>query len=470
MSLLEESLSSAAQKVLTQCLKTRATTEAQKIISMAPLHAQKKLETFARPHEKPLPVSDILAEAEEIFEYRTRCDHPRFFGFIPGPGSDSSWLGEVLNTAYNTHAGSWLQSSGPTTIERTLLSWMAQDLIGFPSTGGGCFVSGGSMANLSAMITARDQRLTFEQRAAAVIYTSEQTHSSVGKGIRIIGFHESQLRKIPCDEGFRMDTAALQRVIREDKAAGKIPFLLVGNAGATNTGSVDPFEELAEIAKSEGMWLHADGAYGASAVLSTSRRHVLNGLKHCDSVSWDGHKWLFQTYGCGMILLRDRRELLKTFTTSAEYIQDAIEMDDTQPNMWNYTPELTRPSRAMKLWFSLRAQGLDKIDQDVTHAFKLAEAAQAALEKSPNWEILSPAQMAIICFRFRPAGVPEDQLDELNKKISLIAIENNLCAPLTTRLRGVLVLRICSINPDLTEKQMEDIVTGLQEIGESLLK
>jgi glutamate/tyrosine decarboxylase-like PLP-dependent enzyme len=277
------------------------------------------------------------------------------------------------------------------------------------------------------------------------------------------------VRKIACDEAMRINTSLLRSAIENDKALGKIPFLIVGNAGTTNTGSVDPFTELAAIAKEHNLWLHADGAYGASALLCQSRRHVLGGLDLCDSLSWDAHKWLFQTYGCGMVLVRNRKLLTESFGTTAEYTQDAAEAGESLPNFWNYGPELTRPARAMKLWFSLQLLGLDAISEAIEHGFVLAEVAQSSLQRLPGWEILSPAQMGIVCFRYKPTGVSLSNLDELNMRISQAAIEKNLAAPLTTRIRGVLVLRICSIHPGLAIDEMVSIIEGLDEIACSLV-
>lgn len=458
-----------AHKVVELCVQERQTVPSQPIVSIIPAQNEREIGSIAKPSQAPASIEATLSHAEKIFGYRVRMDHPRFFGFIPSPASDLSWLGEILNSAYNTHAGSWYQSSGPSAVEKNLLSWLARDVIGYPETAGGCFVSGGSMANLSALMVARDQKLSFEQRNKAVAYTSDQTHSSLAKGLGILGFHHTQIRKVPCDDKMRISTALLRSAIEEDKASGKIPFLIVGNAGTTNTGTVDPFPELAAIAKEQNLWLHADGAYGASALLCKSRRSILNGIELCDSLSWDAHKWLFQTYGCGMVLVQNRKNLTSSFGTTAEYTQDAAETAESLPNFWNYGPELTRPARAMKLWFSFQLLGLDAIDDAINHGFELAEIAQSSLERLPDWEIVSSAQMGIICFRYKPSGISAASLDDLNTKISQKAIEQNLAAPLTTRLKGVLVLRICSIHPGLSGEEMVAIIDGLNQIAQSLL-
>jgi L-2,4-diaminobutyrate decarboxylase len=462
-------LAEIAEKLLKQCIDGRQTVARQPIIKVVQSDVEAKLQELAKPSAEPAPLESVLSNADEIFDYRVRMDHPRFFGFIPSPASDLSWLGDILNTAYNTHAGSWYQSSGPSAIEKSLINWMTQDVIGFPDSAGGCFVSGGSMANLTALMVARDQKLAFEDRTKAIIYMSEQTHSSIGKALRVLGFHSSQIRKIDFDEKFRIRVDVLQDTIEQDRRNNNKPFLVIGNCGTTNTGTVDPFEQLAEITRREDLWLHADGAYGASTALAKHRKSIIQGLELCDSLSWDAHKWLFQTYGCGMVLLRDRKLLVQSFGTSAEYIQDAAEGEEIYPNFWNYGLELTRPARAMKLWFSFQLLGLDAIDAAIERGFSLAEAAESALKQLQNWEILSPAQMGIVCFRYAPPDHPTELLDDLNRMISTKAIEENLAAPLTTKLYSKVCLRICSIHPDLNNKEMVDIVHGLDRIATELI-
>ena len=463
-------LMSSTLKVVKLSLENRQSIADQPIVKVTQPETAQKFSQLAKPECRPIPIDTILENAREVFDHRIRMDHPKFFGFIPSPASDWSWLGEILNAAFNTHAGSWIQSSGPSAIEQSLISWLAQDLLGFPETAGGCFVSGGSMANLSALMVARDQKLSFEDRPRAVVYTSEQTHSSVVKGLRILGFHNNQVANIECDHGFRMNTSALQQHIDEDRRQGKKPFLVVGNCGTTNTGSIDPLGELAAIARKEDLWFHIDGAYGASVALSKKRKNLLKNVSLCDSISWDAHKWLFQTYGCGTVLVRDRQLLMDSFRTGAEYTQDASDGPEEFPNFWNYTAELTRPARAMKLWFSFQILGLDAVENAIDHAFELAETAQSTLERLEHWQILSPAQMGIICFRNKPPGVDEDTLENLNKEISRIAIAKNVAAPLTTRLSGKLVMRICSMHPGLKNEEMAQIIRDLDQIAQSLVQ
>lgn len=457
-----------ADRVLQQCLRARQATADQEIVKVAPTLTVNDIKALARPTEGPGDIEKILDDAKFIFDHRVRMDHPRFLGFIPSPASDISWLGEVLNTAYNTHAGSWYQSSGPSAVESTLISWFAE-VVGLPQTAGGCFVSGGSMANLTAMMAARDRKLSFEDRSEACIYLSSQTHSSIKKGLNILGFHSRQLRTIDCTNGRCIDVDKLEEAAKHDKEEGKIPFLVIANCGTTNTGSIDHFNEIKSITVRYDMWLHADGAYGATVSLSMRYKQLVSGLHLCDSLSWDAHKWLFQTYSCGLVLVRDRSWLTETFATSAEYIQDAAEGGNEFPNFWNYGMELTRPARAMKLWFYLRAIGLDAVGDMIDHGIHLAEVAEKELVLLPSWSIISRAQLGILCFRFAPPDVLPGGLDALNQAISRKAIEMNLAAPLTTRLDGNVVLRMCSIHPELNIEQMKNMVHGLDKVARSML-
>lgn len=223
-----------------------------------------------------------------------------------------------------------------------MLSWFCERA-GLPAgTAGGLFVSGGSMANLTALAAARDAVLGEGGWERGVAYVSEQTHSSVAKGLHVIGVPRDHVRVVPCDGAFRMDVAALERAVAADEAAGLRPFVAVATAGTTNTGSVDPLREVARVCRAHGLWMHVDGAFGAS-VLLTRHRGMLDGVELADSLLWDAHKWLFQTYSCGMVLVRDRAHLVSTYAAHPEYLRDLEGGGVTNP--WDLGPELTRPAR-----------------------------------------------------------------------------------------------------------------------------
>lgn len=407
-----------------------------------------------RPFE--VVVDEMLGD---IYPYRARVDHPRYFAFIPSPAAPLSWIGDLLTAVHNPHAGSWLQSSGPSCIEIELVAWLCAQ-IGFPQAAGGLFVSGGSMANLTALTAARDRMLDEDGRASGVAYVSEQTHSSVAKGLKIIGFLDRQIRKVAVDADFRMNVGRLAEAIACDRAAGLTPFAVVASAGTTNTGSIDPLGAIADLCAAKRLWMHVDGAYGASVLLSPTHRELLSGIERADSVSWDAHKWLFQTHGCGVVLLRDRQRLLDTFHTRPEYLRDAQTQDDAV-NFWDFGPELTRPARSLKLWLTLQTLGSRAVGEMIDHGFRLAEWAENELERLPDWRIVSPAQLAIVNFRFAPPGFSEEALDAMNSGISRRALAEGFAGVLTTQLSGRTALRICAIHPDATEADMRETIRRL---------
>ncbi|MBU5592975.1 aspartate aminotransferase family protein [Clostridium sp. MSJ-4] len=416
---------------------------------------------------KGCPIDTVVTEMmEEVYKYRALSNHPRFFGFVPGPASMLSWLGDIMTAAYNIHAATWSTSSAASCIEQNLIHWLCTKA-GYTKKSGGLFVSGGSMANMTALTAARDKILKEEKQHLGVAYVSEQTHSSVAKGLRIIGIPNTRIRKIPTDPWFRMDINQLKAAIEADIADGLIPFVVVASAGTTNTGSIDPLQEIASICHSYDIWMHVDGAYGASVLLTKKYKHLLKGIEAADSISWDAHKWLFQTYSCGMVLVKDRSNLFNSFNAHPEYLKD-LEAKEGQVNYGDMGMELTRPARGLKLWFTLQVMGSDAIGYAIEHGFQLAEWAEDELKKKKDWEILSHAQLAIVNFRFAPSDLTEKQIDELNQNISKAIIDDGYAGVFTTELNGKKVLRICALNPDATESDMRNTVNLLNEYAKEL--
>ena len=455
LSFTDESL----QRIVDALLVAHRNVPGEPVVRIADAQAVERLRTVEIP-AVGRPLEQVVGTMlKEIYPYRMRMDHPRCFAFVPSPVSPLSWLGDLLTAVHNPHAGSWLQSSGPSAVERKLIEWL-NSKIGFPETSGGLFVSGGSMANLVALAAARDRMLDDQSRHLGVAYVSEQTHSSVVKGMKILGLIDGQIRRVPTDSQWRLDVAHLERTIAADLNNGLKPFVVVASAGTTNTGSIDPLNAIADSCASTGLWMHVDGAYGASISLSPRHRTLLDGIERADSVSWDAHKWLFQTYGCGMLLVRNRGHLSDSFHTNPEYLRDA-QFDEERINYWDFGQELTRPARALKLWLTLQALGSDAVGEAVAHGFQLADWAEAELQLHPDWEIVTPPQLAIINFRYAPAGRTEGELDTLNRAISRRAIEEGYASVLTTQLRGRTVLRICAIHPDASESDMRETIRRL---------
>ena len=401
-------------------------------------------------------VDDLL---REVFPSGMRTDHPRFMAFIPSPASPLSWLGELLTSIHNAHAGAAAQSEGATAVERAVLRTLC-DAAGLPSAAGGLFVSGGSMANLAGLCVARDRMLLEGDRARGLAYVTAETHASVAKALRILGLLDRQIRTVPTDAVQRMDVASLQGMIAADRAEGGAPFAVVASAGTTSTGAVDPLGPVADVCAAETLWLHIDGAYGASALLSPTHRGLLAGIERADSVTWDAHKWLFQTYGCGILLVRDRALLAPSFALSSDYLRDGA-ADGGEPNFWDMGPELTRPARAIRLWLTLQAVGLDGMAAAIAHGFCLAEAAERAVRATPGWEVASPARMAIVTFRFAPDGLSPEVADAAGAEAARRLAQNGFALVGTTRVDGRFALRICAIHPRATLDDMAETIRRL---------
>ncbi|MFC9709483.1 pyridoxal phosphate-dependent decarboxylase family protein [Paenibacillus sp. NPDC056933] len=401
---------------------------------------------------------------EDVYQYGYSVNHPRYLGFVPGPASMISWLGDVMTAAFNRHAGSWMSSPAANSIEQGLIKWLCEQA-GFNENSGGLFVSGGSMANLTAMTAARDEVLDEKTQHLGVAYVSDQTHSSVAKGLRIIGIPDSRIRKVAVDSDFKMSAKHLEDLVQKDIRDGLVPFIVIASAGTTNTGSVDPFEVISLLCQRYGMWMHVDGAFGASVLLNKTHKHLLKGIELSDSISWDAHKWLFQTYACGMVLVKNNKHLFNSFNVQPEYLKD-LKTEDDSFNPWDYGIELTRPTRGLKLWFTLQVMGSDGISNAIEHGFQLAKWAEDELRKNAEVEIVSAAHMSIVNFRYNPLNMTEDQKDELNQIISYKILDSGYAGIFTTELNGKKVLRICALHPGTTEMDIRGTVKLLNHFFE----
>ena len=315
---------------------------------------------------------------------------------------------------------------------------------------GGIFTSGGSMANLTAIVTARGVKCG-DDFSKAIIYLSDQAHSSNIKAIRILGFRKEQIRIIPTDAEFKFSLNKLKNAIAKDRLEGLQPFCLIATAGTTNTGTVDPLLEISKICKSEHIWFHIDGAYGGAAILAKDGKNLLKGISKADSLTVDPHKWFFQPYEMGCLLVRNSSWLKNTFTEKPEYLRD-IEGNTSEINFYDHGVQLTRRFRALKFYMSIKTYGLKAFRKAITYSIDLTENVEKILRKSPNWEVISPATLAVINFRLNPIGanLNEKQLDEINQFVSQQVVASQEALLVTTLLNGQVVLRMCLINPRTT--------------------
>ncbi len=437
-------------------------------VSDVPDRAEIKARLGGAVPEQGRPPEEAFEEAmREIFSSMAHLQHPRFFAFVPSPSNFVGVLADALATGMNPFLGSWAVAAGPAQIELNVLGWL-RGVCGLPETAGGLFVSGGSMANLTALAAARHLRLA-DDTAGATIYCSDQTHSSIDRALRVLGFAEDQLRKLQTDDQFRLDLASLRRAVDEDRESGLRPFCVVANAGTTNTGAVDPLVELSDFCRARNLWLHADGAYGAPTMLTEKGRRALGGLSRADSLSLDPHKWLFQPIETGCVLLRDRLDLLRTFHVLPEYLRD-VKGGEEETNFRDYGVQLTRSFRALKLWLSLQVFGESGFRAAVARGIELAELAEAEVRESSGWEIVSPAQLGIVAFRYAPPSLDAAALDKLNRALVDALKRDGFAMISSTELRGRTALRMCTINPRTTDEDIRATVARLGELAAELRK
>jgi aromatic-L-amino-acid decarboxylase len=403
--------------------------------------------------------------AHEVFSPMSHNAHPRFFAYVPGPGNFVGAMADALAAAFNPFAGAWAMAPGAAQVELVTVDWL-RDLCGLPEGAGGLFVSGGSMANLTALAVARHQRLG-EDFGRAVLYCSDQTHSSIERGAGVLGFRADQLRRLPVDDGYRLRMDALEAAVAEDAAAGRVPFCVVGNAGTTNTGAVDPLPRIAELCRARGMWMHVDGAYGAAAALTEAGRRALRGLEEADSVSLDAHKWLFQPFECGCVIVREGGLLKDTFRLVPEYLRDTDRASE-EVNFRDWGVQLTRGFRALKLWMTVQVFGMDVLRDAVAWGVALAEAAEDELRASGAWEVVTPAQLGIVTFRCRRAGLDASAMDDLQRRLTAALSADGFAMLSTTVLDGRTVLRLCIINPRTTEADVRETVRRLERLARDL--
>ena len=413
------------------------------------------------PEEGRDPHAILDQVEEDVLPNTMRVDHPRFFGFVPGPNNFIGVLADALAAGFNVFSGTWISGAAAAQVELVVIDWL-RELCGLPDTARGLFTSGGSMANVTALAAARHAVLD-DDVTDAVAYCSDQTHTSVDRALRLLGFAPDQLRRLPADDQFRLDPDALRDAIQIDRDAGCRPFCVIANAGTTNTGAVDPLPALADVAATEDLWLHVDGAYGAPAVVCERGREQLAGLDRVDSLTMDPHKWLFQPFEIGGVLVRDERHLRRAFRLEAEYLEDAIGEED-EVNFSAYGIQLTRSFRALKLWMTLKVFGRQHVATAVRRGFERAEQAEQMLRDRDAWAIVTPAQMGIVTFRCVPDGWTEDEVDALNRRLAPAVSGEGEIFLTQTSLHGRPVLRLCPINPRTTIEDLRKTIDRLDAI------
>ena len=403
------------------------------------------------PREPGSVEEAIALLADDALMQMQHAAHPRYFARVPSPASYTGILGDWLGVGFNAIAASWAGGSGPTQLELTVVDWL-RELLGFPAGTEGLLVSGGSLGNATALATARAAGFD------GAVYISDQTHSSITRDLRALGFGEEQIRLVPATDRFRWNAWELTAAIAADRAQGAI---VVATAGTTNTGAVDPLAALADLCAARDLWLHVDGAYGAPAALAPSGHPALVGLERADSLTVDPHKWLFQPYDIGCVLVRRPGALQRCYAVNPEYLHDVRSVNPGEVDLGDYGFELSRRARATKLWLTFRTHGSRRIAGAIERSLVFTERVQRWIEADPYWELVTPAQLAVICFAARELSADE------HRRRALRMTHSGFAAVSCTELDGRAVYRLCLINPLTTEDDVRETLRRLRSPHEA---
>jgi glutamate/tyrosine decarboxylase-like PLP-dependent enzyme len=390
---------------------------------------------------------------------------PRFFGYVHGSGEPVAAAADLLASVLNQNVTSWRSGPSAATIERTVVSWLAE-MIGCKGfTGSLC--GGGSSANLMGLAMAREAALAANETGVAkrgAIYASTEVHMSIGKAVALLGIGRGHLRLIACDDEFRIRTDLLRQRIANDVAAGIMPIAIVGSAGTVNTGSVDPLTELHSIAREYNTWFHVDGAYGALAAIA--KPEVFRGIELADSLSLDPHKWLYQPIDCSSLLYRDAGRARQTFSYSGDYTKSYFEDPIESFLFFDETLELSRRFRALKLWLSLRYHGLAKFREAIRNDLELAAYFTGRIHNEPELERLAPVPLSAVCFRYLPGkGISPDRVDDLNRQILPKVVRRGRVFLSNATINGRFALRICVVNHRSTRGDLDEVASEVLTVG-----
>ncbi|MGH9904288.1 MAG: pyridoxal phosphate-dependent decarboxylase family protein [Pyrinomonadaceae bacterium] len=424
------------------------------------------------------PLKKLIADSQSIINDSRHNGHPRFFGYVASPATPAGAFADLIASALNPNVVAWRSAPAATEVERIVVRWLGS-LIGYGEAAHGLLTSGGSMANMIALLMA--QRLKSNDDIAGkglwnssspmTIYASDQVHMSIPKAADVLGHGRDQVRLVKSDHRFRMDTQRLRAEIEQDLQSGLRPFCIVASAGTVNTGAVDPLTDIANVAEQFGLWFHVDGAYGAPAAMDERKRDLFAGLDRADSVSLDAHKWLYVPIDAGCLLFRKETGARAAFSSSdADYIK-VLEPEEAGEAFafWDYGVELSRRFRALKIWFTLQYYGLNRIAQAISEDNSLAQYLAERVVQAEDLELLAPVELSICCFRYVPRDFKDRlesaeqgegeqlnaELNHLNERI-MHAVQRGGDAYLSNAtVGGKFALRACITNFRTTESDLD---------------
>jgi len=416
---------------------------------------------------EPAPLASVYDEfVRDVLPFPTGNIHPRFFGWVHGSGTPTGALADLLAATMNANVGG--RDHAAVYVERQVVGWF-RDLFGFPPDSSGVMTVGTSEANLIAILVARTRALGAGVREDGLFgaprlvgYCSSATHGCVRRAFEVAGLGSASLRVLATDALHRTDAAAVREAIATDRALGLRPFLIVGNAGTVDVGAIDRLDELADLAAQEDLWYHVDGAFGATAILAPSVAPRLRGIERADSIAFDFHKWLHAPYDAGCVLVRDGELHRATFASTPSYLTRMPRgLASGTPWFTDYTIDLSRAFRALKVWFVIKEQGTrafgEAIEENVAQAKRMGEMVDA----DPLFELLAPVALNVVCFRAHPPGMPDGEIDRLNDDLVVALQESGVAVTSSTSVGGRRAIRICIVNHRTRE---EDLTITLDEL------
>jgi glutamate/tyrosine decarboxylase-like PLP-dependent enzyme len=405
---------------------------------------------------------------ETIIPFTRQNAHPRMFGYVQSPGTSLAAFADLLVSTLNANLTAWRSAPAPVEIERLTIDWIRQ-ILGFGPEAGGLFVSGGSIANLAAIATARQAKDDSSNRLR--IYASSETHFSIAKAAALLGIGRGSVNHIAVDDHFKIRVDDLVAKISADIEAGYVPFCVVANAGTVNTGAVDSFAEIREVANRFQLWMHVDGSYGALAILAKSASKLFGGIEQADSVALDPHKWLYLPVDVGCVIYREPERARTAFAHEAEYTRIIEEEADEAFAFWDYGPELSRRFRALKVWMLLKGVGLHSLGEAIENNLACARYFESLVRASDDFEMVAPVELSIFCFRHLPAQLRSESpqaIDAFNERL-MVALQRDGSSYLSNAtLGGRFALRGCVLNYRTTLRDMEILVDDLRRVAKLL--
>jgi glutamate/tyrosine decarboxylase-like PLP-dependent enzyme len=402
--------------------------------------------------------------------------HPRFWSWFMGNGTAFGAVADFLAAIVNPNMGGGNHVANH--VEAQVLDW-SKEIVGYPAETSGLLVSGGSMANFVGLAVARNVHAGVDVRAegvaaipkALVTYASVEVHSCVQKAIESLGLGAKSLRKVPVDADYAIDVDALGRMIGEDRAAGRQPFCVVGNAATINTGATDDLDAIADVCARERLWFHVDGAIGALLALAPRHRHLVRGMERADSVTIDFHKWLHVPFEAAAVLVRDRKAHRETFALTPEYLEKT-ERGLASGAYWfsEYGLQLSRGFKALKVWLMIKEHGLDRFGRLIDRNIDQAQHLAALIRATPRLELVAPVPTNIVCFRYNPGDRDEASLNALNQELLIRLHESGVAAPSYTTLGPRYCLRAAIANHRTTYADLPVLVEAVTAIGDSLAR